>query len=328
MQKLSIIIPVYNVESYISKCLDTIVNQIYNNLEIIIINDGSSDNSLEIINEFARKDSRIKVFSQKNKGVSAARNLGLENTTGELIGFVDPDDWIDTKMYKILIDLMNEHQADVSSCHLRGCFSRDYVESASENNKIEVFNHIETLEKFLSQAYSFNGLNAVVVNRVYRRDIFNDLRFNEDLIKGEDTEIIHKIFFKSQKLVFIDERLYFYFRRNDGLTHSEISTENRVKVDVNILNLFENKINTTRGNIIYNTVYLNSINDLLSYNIELYFNYSTVNEKKLMKKHFYNNYSKFFRTVVKKFTISRNLRFILFLISPKLYKAILLSSNA
>lgn len=324
MQKISIIVPVYNVELYIAKCLDTLINQIYDNLEIIIINDGSTDNSLKIVEEYARKDVRIKVISQENKGVSVARNVGLDNATGELIGFVDPDDWLDLRMYKILIDLLIKYEADVSSCHLRGCDSRNYIEPKCENIKVELFNHVETLEKFLSSDYSFNGLNAVVVNRVYKKEIFDDLRFNESLIKGEDTEIIHKIFLKSQKLVFTDERLYFYFRRNDGLTHSEISLDVKFKVDIAILEIFKNKIKETKGKEVYRNIYNNSINDLLSYNIELYFTYNDKQARKKMKKNYNENYSNFFRFVLKKFKIQRSLRFFLFFISPRLYKFIIL----
>lgn len=324
MLKISIIIPVYNVELYIAKCLDTLINQVYKNLEIIIINDGSTDNSLKIVEEYARKDVRIKVISQENKGVSAARNVGLDHSTGELIGFVDPDDWIDLRMYKTLIDLMNKYDADVSSCHLRGCDTRNYIEPICENVKVELFNHIETLEKFLSSDYSFNGLNAVVVNRVYKREIFKNLRFNENLIKGEDTEIIHKIFLKSKKLVFTDERLYFYFRRNDGLTHSEISLDNKIKVDTAILDIFKNKIEETKGKEMYNIIYKNSINDLLSYNIEVYFTYNDKESSKRMKEIYNKNYSNFLWFGLKKFKIQRSIRFLLFYISPRLYKYVIL----
>ena len=110
MNKCSIIIPVYNVEKYLPKCLDSIVNQTYKNIEIICINDGSTDNSLKILEEYAQKDERIKIINQENQGVSVARNVGIDNATGDYILFVDSDDWIDRDTCKILkIELENEY---------------------------------------------------------------------------------------------------------------------------------------------------------------------------------------------------------------------------
>ncbi|MBC5841471.1 glycosyltransferase [Flavobacterium sp. F-380] len=323
MHKISVIIPVYNVESYISKCLDTVINQVYCNLEIIIVNDGSTDNSSKVISGFAEKDSRIKVLNQENKGVSAARNLGLNNATGDLIGFVDPDDWIDLKMYKVLTDLMLQYEADVSSCHLRGCVSRDYVEVPRDDIKIEVFNHIETLEKFLNSEYAFNGLNSVVYNRIYKKEIFRNLRFNENLIKGEDTELTHKLFFDSKKLVYTDERLYFYFRRDDGLSHSEISAIEKLNVDFIMLEMFVNKIQKTKGILLYENIFKQSISNLLSYNIELYYNHTDLECKRHLKTKYSENYLNLMWLALKYLTLGRNLRFFLFLLSPKVYKKLI-----
>lgn len=102
MNKISIIIPIYNVEQYLPQCLDSIINQTYKNLEIILINDGSTDNSGKICDNYAKVDNRIHVFHKKNEGVSSARNLGLEKCTGDFIGFVDPDDFIELNMYELL----------------------------------------------------------------------------------------------------------------------------------------------------------------------------------------------------------------------------------
>lgn len=157
MEKISLIIPAYNEGNYIEKCLKSIISQTYQNLEIIIVNDGSTDNTLEVVNSFAKRDDRIRVFSKNNGGVSSARNFGLDQSTGNLIGFVDPDDFIDEQIYQKLQSLLSQYDADIACCHLRGCTSRDYQEP-TRTPIIKNFNHFEALDKFLSPLYSFNGL--------------------------------------------------------------------------------------------------------------------------------------------------------------------------
>lgn len=117
-KKISIIVPIYKVEQFIDKCIDSIVNQSYNNLEIILIDDGSPDRCPEICDEWAKKDSRIKVIHKENGGAASARNAGLEIATGDYIGFVDSDDWIDKDMYEFLIKQLPE-DADFIRCSLR-----------------------------------------------------------------------------------------------------------------------------------------------------------------------------------------------------------------
>lgn len=115
MDKISVIVPIYNVEKYLNKCIDSIVNQTYKNLEIILIDDGSTDGSGDICDEYAGRDMRIKVFHQENKGVVAARKVGIKNATGEYIGFVDGDDYIDSNMFAELYHLINKKEADIVS---------------------------------------------------------------------------------------------------------------------------------------------------------------------------------------------------------------------
>ena len=128
---ISVIIPVYNVENYIEKCLNSIVNQTYNNLEIIIIDDGSTDNSIAIAEKIAENDKRIRIISQVNQGVSSARNLGLDNASGEYILFIDSDDWLDLETCKIALDTMIKHDADVVMW--------PYISEYPLNSKVNLF---------------------------------------------------------------------------------------------------------------------------------------------------------------------------------------------
>ena len=116
MSKISVIVPIYNAEAYLNRCLDSIINQTYSDLEIILINDGSTDNSLDICLEYASKDKRIVVYNQTNKGISKARNKGIELATGDYIGFVDSDDIISPRMYETLYNLMTDEKCLIAGC--------------------------------------------------------------------------------------------------------------------------------------------------------------------------------------------------------------------
>src|SRR4051794_17458760 len=114
--KISIIVPIYNVEEYLRRCLDSLLTQSLTDIEVIAINDGSPDSSLQILNHYALKDNRLKIIDQSNGGVSSARNAGIEAANGEYIGFVDPDDWVDKEMYKIMYQTAVTEQADIVMC--------------------------------------------------------------------------------------------------------------------------------------------------------------------------------------------------------------------
>ena len=142
-QKLiSIIIPIYNQEKYLNKCLTSIQNQSYSNFEVLLIDDGSTDNSGKICDYFSGIDSRFFVFHNKNVGVAAARNIGLENANGELIGFVDPDDWIEPEMYEYLISLYNKYFADIISCERLEVFDENTKIQFNSNIIVELTNNI------------------------------------------------------------------------------------------------------------------------------------------------------------------------------------------
>ena len=116
MSKISIIVPVYNTEKYLSKCLNSLIKQTYKDIEIIVVNDGSKDKSLEIAKKIAKQDNRIKVFNKENGGLSSARNFGIEKASGEYIGFVDSDDYIKENMFEILYNMIKEANAKIAIC--------------------------------------------------------------------------------------------------------------------------------------------------------------------------------------------------------------------
>src|SRR5699024_3764138 len=122
---ISIIIPIYGVEKYIDRCVNSVVNQTYRNLEIILVDDGSPDNCPSICDEWAKKDRRIKVIHKKNGGLSDARNVGMNSATGELIGFIDSDDWVCEEMYQLLYENMKQNDSDISACGVKMVWEDD-----------------------------------------------------------------------------------------------------------------------------------------------------------------------------------------------------------
>ena len=145
---ISIIVPVYNVEKYLKKCVDSIVNQTYKNLEIILVDDGATDNSGKICDELVELDNRIKVYHKKNGGLSDARNYGVERATGDYIGFVDSDDYIDAEMYEKLYEAIKKENVDVAECNLKIVYP-EKTDLFTDQKYYQICNNQEYLEEYL-----------------------------------------------------------------------------------------------------------------------------------------------------------------------------------
>lgn len=209
MNKLiSIIVPVYNNEIYLHKCIDSILNQTYKNIEVILINDGSTDNSGSICNEYALKDNRIKIINQTNKGVSSARNRGLLIAEGEYIGFVDSDDYIQEDMFEYLLNLSEDNSTDISVCNYclfdsnktynKNLLKKDFLK-VSANQALEML--------FTSLAFS-------CCNKLFKRELFKNELFLTDISMGEDLYITFRMFCKSTDIIIGNEIKYYYNRKN------------------------------------------------------------------------------------------------------------------
>ena len=210
--KISIIIPVYNVEKYVKKCIESVINQEYTNLEIIIVNDGSTDNSGDICDYYANKDKRIILIHQENQGLSMARNNGLDIATGEYIGFVDSDDWIAPDMYYMLYDNAVRYNADISMCNF---YYIDHNEKKTPYSNENV--NVKMLEGVYKIAHNIRLSNNCVWNRLYKRHLFNEIRFP----KGktfEDIFVMHKLIENANKLVLSSQCKYYYLLRENGIT--------------------------------------------------------------------------------------------------------------
>ena len=213
MDLISVIVPVYNVEKYLRRCIDSIINQTYTNLEIILVDDGSPDNCGKICDEYADKDSRIKVIHQQNGGLSAARNAGLDIATGDYIGFVDSDDYIAPEMYEKLYEALVQSDADVSICN----FQRVDEEGNRLKTREKINNDIFTNYQALTELQGNKGLCFIIVcNKLFNKALFNEVRFPLGK-KCEDNYIAHKLIYNSKRAVCIDDILYYYLQRETSI---------------------------------------------------------------------------------------------------------------
>lgn len=208
---ISIIVPIYNVEPYLRKCLDSVVGQTYRDLEILIIDDGSTDGSGRICDEYKEKDDRIIVFHTENRGLSAARNLGLDNATGEWIGFVDSDDWIEPDMYEVLLKKAEESGADVVEC---GCY-RELLDKTVARKRVDVLLNGEEAVSALLQGKLFD----YAWDKLWKKECFKSIRFPEERVH-EDTAVTYRIFAEAESVCMISSALYHYRERKGSLSQT------------------------------------------------------------------------------------------------------------
>lgn len=224
MKLLSIIVPVYNVENYIDECVRSIVSQEYTNLEIILIDDGSTDTSGMKCDKWKTKDNRIKVIHKLNGGLSDARNAGLNIATGEYIGFVDSDDYIEPNMFKMLVDNLEQYNTQISCCRYANVWESGRRETVGEDHQINVYEELDGLKEYL---YG-KTMDPFVCNKLYRADLFSKgrkepLRFYKGVI-GEDNPFNIALMEQCDKVVLVGEALYNYRQNRIGaITSSGVS---------------------------------------------------------------------------------------------------------
>ena len=219
-EKITVIVPVYNVENYLNKCLDSLINQTYKNLEIIVINDGSTDNSGEICQEYAQKDNRITYVEQENGGLSDARNAGLERMTGSCVTFVDSDDWVEPNYVEVLHNKLIGYQADIAIGNYYS-YNEDeamyYFHVNSESYYEKLYDNISIFENLYDakQMKSFSLISAW--GKLYKAELFDYIRFDKGKL-GEDGYINQKLYLLVQKVIYINQGLYAYRQRSGSIT--------------------------------------------------------------------------------------------------------------
>ena len=214
MPKISIIVPVYNVENYLRKCLDSLVMQTIQDIEILVINDGSPDNSQAIIDEYAAKDSRIRAFTKENGGIATVRNYGLAKATGEYIGFVDSDDYVEKDMFEKLYELAKETDCDVACCNYFLTFE-DHEEPREEYP-------YQGTKEMLTRFF------GILWNKIYKKSFLDSLDFSfPDHRRYEDSFYLTHMAYHAPKMAWRKEPLIHYVQRSNSMTN----THNKMTLD-------------------------------------------------------------------------------------------------
>ena len=209
---ISIIVPIYNVENYLRQCLDSIMNQTYQNFECLLINDGSPDNSADICREYVSKDSRFRYFEKENDGVSSARNLGIEHSKGEYITFIDSDDWVESDYVEILYDELIKENADIAVSTYKRFEMGDncwYVHAFQRGYDKKVFTNKKLMDELLSLD-GFDNSYRFVSGKLVRRNLLENIAFNVATLYGEDMEFWFKIYMVSDRVVYVNKETYNY----------------------------------------------------------------------------------------------------------------------
>lgn len=221
-EKITVIVPVYNVENYLNKCLDSLINQTYKNLEIIVINDGSTDNSGKICQEYAQKDNRIIYIEKENGGQSEARNMGLDRMTGSYVTFVDSDDWVELDYVEVLYNKLIEYQADIAVGNYYSYNEQEgifYFHIFGNSYYEKVYDNVSIFENFYESEHMKNFALICVGGKLYKSDLFRELRFEVGKL-GEDGYLNQKIYLLAEKTIYLNAGLYAYRQREGSSSRS------------------------------------------------------------------------------------------------------------
>jgi len=214
MRKLSIIVPVYNMEKHLEKCMDSLVNQTLDDIEIIAINDGSTDTSLKILKKYKKEyPNKLIIIDQENQGISVARNNGIEISTGKYIGFVDSDDYVKYDMFEKLYNKIEETKSDIVVCDIE-----EYYIKSEKFKYINFTNNIKS-NNLYSDPSIINSIDYGPCNKLFKKELFNDIRFLKN-VKYEDLNAILKTFLIASKISVVKEGLYIYRINDTGETRT------------------------------------------------------------------------------------------------------------
>lgn len=275
--KISVIVPIYNVEKYLSRCVNSILNSNYKNLEIILVDDGSTDSCGCICDEYKKKDNRIRVIHKKNGGLSDARNKGIDMATGDYISFVDSDDAIDNDMFDYLLKILLENQCDISVCNYITFSTMELPRSSQKNSNrnLKVYTNEKALDILLDGKISHSDY---AWNKLYKRDLFKNIRYPVGR-KMEDIGTTYKLYYIAKKIVIGDAIKYYYYQRNNSILGENSYLNYKDNLELSITRykfLKEKKLNIN---------YINYEKDIIKKIIELYKHTTTLNQLK----YFYDN---------------------------------------
>ena len=226
---ISVIVPVYNVSPYLQRCFNSIINQTYSDLEIILVDDGSTDGSGELCDRLAEQDDRVRVFHKPNGGLGSARNVGIQAAKGNYLGFVDSDDWIEPTMYATILKLMQENRAQIGACGIRRV--TESGDSSFYNENLQE-RHIYTTEEALNELPRNERLSNSMCNKLFQRETIVGLIINEQ-IAYEDNPFTPQCIGRAKTVIDTAEPFYCYYEREGSISRKDFSIKefDRVKAD-------------------------------------------------------------------------------------------------
>lgn len=254
---VSIIVPVYNVEKYLARCLDSIIAQTYKNLQIIVVDDGSTDNSGKLCDEYAKKDKRIEVYHKKNGGVSSARNIGIKNAKGEAVGFIDSDDYVEPQYTETLVKSMLDNDSDISICG----FKKVYV---GKSDTIIRYKDGACFDKktFVNKIMNVENAFGVCHMKLIKKEVIGENAFDETLTVGEDALFMVSISANVDKVSYVGQALYNYRINQSSVVR---------RYDKNYLKKYEQSMQQMKEkmNAMYGGSFSKSYNNYVSYHAML-----------------------------------------------------------
>lgn len=317
MPKISVIVPIYNVELYLSECIDSIIKQTFFDIEIILINDGSTDNCKDICEYYKNIDNRVIVINKDNGGLSSARNAGIDIAKGEYIIFIDSDDIINHNMLKILYDACERYSCFISQCSYKKFYRKNQIEDEINNEfnnelNFKIINNIEALDNLYNEEY----INTTVAwNKLYKTSLWENIRYPEGKLH-EDEYTTYKLIYSSNKIAITNKTLYYYRSNYNSIVNSKYRLERLDSIEA-----FEKRyiffINQGMNNLAKKTIKKYIFNILSIY----YRVYYEIDNNELILKELRGKLKKYFNKLFfnKEITLKNKLLISIFLINPYLY---------
>ena len=215
MEKISIVIPIYQVEDYLKRCIDSVLSQTYSNLQIILVDDGSKDKCSEICDLYSKKDSRIEVIHKSNGGLSDARNAGIKRATGKWIAFIDSDDFVNKYYIEHMYRAVIESNSDLVICGFKN-FSEDLPHDKVKYVDPQIINRDDILNRIYSENHNEYVESVVTWNKLYKTEVFKNINFPKGKIH-EDEATTYKIYCEVNRIALLNENLYYYFQNLNGI---------------------------------------------------------------------------------------------------------------
>lgn len=297
---ISVVVPIYNVGKYLAKCIESVSAQTYKNLEIILVNDGSTDDCGNICDDYAKKDQRIKVIHKINGGLSDARNAGIEIAKGQYIGFVDSDDYINANMYERLVNIMKTDNSEIAVCNYSLVYEETEKNIFEKNDFDDNYLLIDNKNKLIEYAMKNNyDTFTVAWNKVYLRELFNDIRYPKGKIH-EDVFTTYKLLYKAQKISYTKDAMYYYLQRETSIMGQKFNEKRLHRLDAlqEQLKFYQLKKEQGMWNI-----------TLFYYKLFLIHMISEVQKNTELKKDMLDSYKKYYNEQIKKYLGNSGIEF-------------------